>query len=125
MKKALIFFAVLVISLTSHAQSGIGINFCTPLQTTPNVTTLTIKQLLDCSELTVNNKNYSLDSYSVTIPVSSDVKVLTILGNKITEKLTSTLKKYNPSKIYFEQVVLMDEKGNKIYGASHTVIIKK
>ena len=125
MKKALIFLSILVISLTSHAQSGIGINFCETLQTTPNVTTLTIKQLIECSELTVNNKNYSLDSYSVTIPVSGDVKVLAILGNKFTEKLTSTLKKYNPSKIYFEQVILMDEKGNKIYGASHTVIIKK
>tara|TARA_B100000809_G_scaffold252685_1_gene287676 strand:- start:4388 stop:4765 length:378 start_codon:yes stop_codon:yes gene_type:complete len=125
MKKILTLLAVLVLSLTTYAQSGIGIFLCENTQEKPNVTTLTITQLTTCSELTVSNKNYSLGSYSATMAVGGDVRVLTVIGNKISEKLKSSIKKYKPNKIYFEQIVLIDEKGNKIYGATHTVILKK
>jgi len=125
MKKILTLLAVLVLSLTTYAQSGIGIFLCENTPTKSNVTTLTIAQLTTCSELTVSNKNYSLGSYSATMAVAGDVRVLTVIGNKISENLKSSIKKYKPNKIYFEQIVLIDEKGNKIYGATHTVILKK
>jgi hypothetical protein len=125
MKRYLLLLPILLISLTSSAQSGIGINFCENTKLKSTETTLTLKQLLECAELTVNNKNYTIYSYTVTINLSGVIKKLMISGNKFSDKLTASIKKDKPNKIYFEEVLLMDEKGNKIYGATHTIIIKK
>lgn len=125
MKKALVLFSILALALTSYAQSGIGINFCGKTQAKSNKTTLTINQLLECAELTVNNGNYNIYSCKAVVSLDGDVKTIELKGEKFSEKLIKNIKKIKPNKIYFETIILIDHMGNKIYGAHHTVIIKK
>ena len=43
-------------------------------------------------------------------------------GNLFSEKVKTSIKKISPNKVYFEKIVLIDKKGNKITGDKHIVI---
>lgn len=124
MKKALILLSILVISLTSFAQSDTGINLCGIKETTPQVTTLTIDQLTECGELTANNEHLTVVSFSISMAAGEDFKEFKITGNKLTEKTLVAIKKYNPPKFYIENIKLSSKKGTIQNAGFHKIYIK-
>ena len=121
MKKVLLLLSILTISITGSSQSDLGINICGIKESEPNVTSLTIDQLFECGELTANNKNLTIVSFSLGFVVEGDFREVRIIGNKLSEKKKGVIKKYKPSKFYIEKIKLSSEKGTIQNGKVLTV----
>jgi len=126
MKKTLILLSISIISLTSFSQSNTGINLCSIKDSKPYVITLTLEQLIECGELTANNKDLTISSFSIAMLAGDDALEITVKGHKLSEKVITAIKKHKPSKIYIEKIELSSKKGSIQYAGAHTVkLIKK
>jgi len=124
MRKALLLFSAIFISLTGFSQSDLVINICNAKESSPYETTLTINQLLECGELTANNKNLTVVFFSIAMSIPGDSRKFITSGNKLSEKMIKIIQEHNPSKIYIESIKLSNEDGVIQNAINHTLIIK-
>jgi hypothetical protein len=125
MKKVLLLLSIVIISLTGFTQSNTGINLCGIKESKPYITIVTMSQLIECGELSANNENLTVVSFSIGMAVGDDFRKIQVTGNKFTKKVVAEIKKYKANKFYIEHIKLSSKKGTIQKVGAHTIILKK
>ena len=119
MKKLL--FTILTIFFISpvFAQSGVKVGLCGkyPKSTSES-------KLLKCAELTVNNEDWEIKTFTIEISMGSKIIRETADGNEFNGKMYTLIKKLSPKKVYFEKIELVNKKSNKREVKSFDVTLK-
>jgi len=120
------FFSILIIIFSccnTNAQSNNGINVCGK-ESKENVTTLTLNELIKCSELRANNVHLTVVSFLIVIIVNRDKKIFKVKGNKLEERMFISQNQFRYSKLYIEQIKLSSKSGTIQPGKNHTIMLK-
>jgi hypothetical protein len=129
MKNTLLAFLILFTFNTAFSQSDLGINLCGDTGNIINkkksdVTTISKEAFLNCAKIMTNNTHLTVVSFSIGMSVGNDYQEIKITGNKLNEKVITSIKDYKPSKLYIEQVELSSKKGTIHVGKPLIVILK-
>lgn len=127
MKKIFFTLAILFTINAAFSQSDLGINLCGNTQNVikkNNVIIISKEDFFNCSEVTANNENLTIVSFSLGISAGDNYIEISVIGNEISEKVIATIKKYNPSKLYIEKIKLSSKKGVIQSVGAFTIILK-
>jgi hypothetical protein len=108
----------------SNAQSNNSINVCGKKESTENVTTLTLNELINCLELRANNVHLTVVSFLLIIKIDKETKIFKVNGNKLTERMVISQNQFRYSKLHIEKIKLSSKKGTIQPGENHTIILK-
>mgnify|MGYP005989865733 CR=1 FL=1 len=130
MKTTLLVILIVFTFNSAFSQSDLGINLCGNLKNIlhkekSDVTTISKDEFLKCSEIASNNIHLTVVSFSIGMSAGKDFREIKITGNKLNEKVITSIKNYNPSKLYIEQVELSSKKGTIQFGKPLIIILKK
>jgi len=119
MKKiALSLFAV-IISVSLFAGNDIKVSFCS------GGSKITLKELSICKVLTVSSDDWKIKTATIGFAIGDDFKSIKVVGDKISDKLYHNLKSSSSDKIYIEQIVLVNSKGEEMKLGAQTITIIK
>lgn len=112
MKKLALSIAAIVISASTFAHKDVEASLCS------NTTSISINDLQNCNEVTLNNSAYKIWSYKLgfVIPQSDGTKdytEFTGVSEKIIDSFIEKLRTVKPDKLYLEEVIVVNEKNEK------------
>lgn len=103
MKYFITLITTLLISFNAYCSDPTTVYFCA---NTTNIITLT--DLLNCNELTVNDATYNIQSLKLGFEANGSYYEQIITGNTIPQTFIDYIQSYSPVKIYMENIILTD-----------------
>jgi hypothetical protein len=109
MKKITLILTALFLSVGMYAATDIKVSLCDNQISK----TITREALSTCSELNINTKDWKIKSFEVSFESKGNVHVIKNSENRISQDGMSSLKKYAPSKIYIEKILIVNRNGEE------------
>ncbi|PCJ23278.1 MAG: hypothetical protein COA97_11960 [Flavobacteriales bacterium] len=130
--KKIFFITLAFIAFTPvFSQSNLEINICgntnnTIVKEKINEKTISQSALLKCTELVVNDTNWKVNFFIFSFVSTKEgeedtVFELNMKGNRLSERMTMVIKKYNPKKIYIENIEIVNTKNE--FGTGKPLIL--
>lgn len=107
MKQFIIILFSFIISSSAFCSDPTSVNFCNN-----TINTISLTDLLNCNELTVNDATYSIQSLKLGFEANGNYYEQNITGSIIPQTFLTNIQTYSPDKIYIEDIILVD--GNNI-----------
>jgi hypothetical protein len=111
MKKTTLILAIMFLSIGMYATTDIEVSLCD--NKLSKNTVINREALSRCNELTLNTKDWKIKSFSLGYLGEGNYIESTLSENTISEKTANSLKKYAPSKIYIEQIIIVNSTGEE------------
>ncbi|MFB0924699.1 MAG: hypothetical protein QMB65_05390, partial [Vicingaceae bacterium] len=111
MKKTTLILAIMFLSIGMYATNDIEVSLCD--NKLSKNTVINREALSRCNELTLNTKDWKIKSFSLGYLGEGNYIESTLSENTISEKTANSLKKYAPSKIYIEQIIIVNRTGEE------------
>ena len=131
MKKLTLTIVAAIISTCLFANNDLEASICN-LPSTNSITksgktfrTVTISKTAfsNCQQLTLNDKNWKVKSFSVGMTSNKNYHVIHQFDGTLSEKIHKKIKEFSPEKIYIEEIVLINENKEVKEISNFTVII--
>ncbi|MCB9361196.1 MAG: hypothetical protein H6587_08580 [Flavobacteriales bacterium] len=120
MKKLTLTLFAALISISMFADKDVEASLCW------HDKTISITELRNCSEITLNNEAYKIFSYKLGFvhkhDNTQDYIEFTGVDKNINTSFTEKFKDYTPEKLYLEEIIVVD-KNNEKYKLENVVII--
>tara|TARA_B100000809_G_C15010044_1_gene484633 strand:- start:153 stop:524 length:372 start_codon:yes stop_codon:yes gene_type:complete len=111
MKKSTLILAIMFLSIGMFATNDIEVSLCDNKISKTKV--INREALSRCNELTLNSQDWKIKSFSLGYLGEGNYIESILSENTISEKVATSLKKYSPSKIYIEKIVIVNRKGEE------------
>lgn len=119
MKQFIIILFSFIISSSAYCSDPTTVNFC---NNTSN--SISIIDLLNCNELTINNPDFTIISVTIGFDVNEDYLEQNITGTSIPQSFLDAVQNNTPDKLYFEEIIIQNGNGEtkKIKGYSIKIV---
>jgi hypothetical protein len=120
MKKILFTILAIALFVPTFAQSDLTITIC---GNTEKV--IPLAKITECGELFVNNENWKVESFKISIAIGDKVIEMNNKGNKLSEKMINVIKESNPDKVFIENIQLVSQDSQTATIKALVLTIKK
>jgi hypothetical protein len=119
MRKITLILTTMFLSIGMYAATDINVSLCD----NKDSKTITREALSSCNDLTLNTKDWKIKSFQIGFVSDGNYHEIKNTENRISENGMSSLKKFAPTMIYIEKIIIVNRTGEeKNLGAMKVII---
>lgn len=104
MKQFIIILFSFIISSSAYCSDPTTVNFC---NNTSN--SISIVDLLNCNELTINNPDFTIVSVKIGFEANGNYYEQNITGTSIPQSFLDNIQNNTPDKLFFDEIIIQNQ----------------